>query len=112
MSTVVVADQTLFYGEWGTRAQCSRSLITPKGTKHHAPFEISAGWLQHGDSWCRLNWLNSVTNENGAFAVAHAICGEDDSRDYRINFNLDTDELTLVWNNEFGNNGLRRCLIN
>ena len=32
-------------GEWGTDTQCARDLLTPKGTKYAAPFELHrTGW--------------------------------------------------------------------
>ena len=109
VSTTAIANSALFYGIWGSEAQCARTLIIPQGTKHWSPFEISADWLKHGEVWCRIDWVNVVPREEGAYAVAQALCGEDDNRNYRINFNLVGDELTLIWNNEFANSALRRC---
>ncbi len=119
VSTMAVADRSRFYGDvsygavfygaWGTQAQCARSLIVPFGTKHYAPFKISADWLQHGDVWCRLSWANVFINDADAAGVANAICGEDDSRNYRINLNLNGDELALVWNGDIVNSRLLRC---
>ncbi len=108
-TSVTAAAGDLFHGSWGTSAQCARELIVANGSKHFAPFEISASWLQHGDAWCRLNWVNVVEQDDFSYAVTDAICGEDDNRDYRIRLVLQGEELKLIWNGEFENAGLRRC---
>jgi len=97
-------------GLWGSEAQCSRALITPKGTKHAAPFDIRPDWLGHGDVWCRLNWTTVQSTETGTTAFANAICGEDTERNYQIGFNLDGDELTIAWNWTFQNGPMNRCM--
>ena len=102
-------DRGDLYGEWGTKSQCARTLITPKGTKFAAPFDIKPDWLGHGEVWCRLIWSTEETTEDGLFAVARAICGEDAARDYTINFRLRGDKLTLKWSFQFTNGPLMRC---
>jgi len=97
-------------GVWGTEAQCSGSLITPKGTKRAEPFDLQSDWLGHGGVWCRLNWWSSSpTDADGRTAIAQAVCGEDGERDYQLRFNLDGDALTIIWNWQFKNGPLRRC---
>ncbi|MBX2868699.1 MAG: hypothetical protein KTR18_08490 [Acidiferrobacterales bacterium] len=103
------AETTPFHGVWGTEAQCSGSLIHPKGSKRAVPFDIRPDWISHGDIWCRLNWMSVRQNTAGAQADAHAICGEDDARDYRIRFHLEGDELTLTWNLWHVNGPLTIC---
>ena len=100
------ADLDSLFGQWGTEQQCLQALITPKGTKRAAPFNIQADWLGHGDVWCRLNWL---TTDPDQVAMAHALCGEDNVQGYRINFILKGSELTLVWNLQLRNGPLMRC---
>ena len=41
-------------GVWGTAKHCLRELLTETGTKRANPFQITDGWMQHGDVWCRL----------------------------------------------------------
>ncbi len=103
------ADRELLYGEWGTKDQCARELITPNGTKLAAPFEIKSDWLGHGDVWCRLNWSNATSESNGLFIAAHGQCGEDSVINYRINFRLRGDKLTLSWNQWHKVGPLMRC---
>jgi len=102
-------DREPIYGKWGTEAQCSGALIIEKGTKHANPFDIRADWLERGDVWCRLDWVFSDSTPGGIFAIAKALCGEDSAREYQINFNLNGDELILVWDEQFENGPLKRC---
>jgi len=104
------SDQESFYGKWGTEAQCSAELITENGTKRAAPFEVRPDWLGHGDVWCRLNWVYLGSTPGGIFALTKALCGEDSTRDYQIKFELNGDELTLVWDTLFKNGPLMRCM--
>lgn len=104
------ADLPLIFGEWGTKAQCARKLIIPEGTKRAAPFVIQSDWLGHGDVWCRLKWSGDGSGPDKNFALALAICGEDDARDYQIRFNLSGDELTITWNLWHVNGPLMRCV--
>jgi len=102
----IAEDLQSLYGQWGTEKQCARALITPKGTKKAAPFDIQSDWLGHGDVWCRINWLSTDPTR---VVMAHALCGEDNVQGYRINFILDGSELTLVWNLQLRNGPLMRC---
>ena len=108
-SSVSAADPDLFYDVWGTEQQCSRQLLTPKGTKRAAPFDIRSEWLGHGDVWCHLSWGTVAPADDGLFAIAHALCGEDTARSYDIKFRLRDDQLTLVWNLWLRNGPLMRC---
>jgi len=108
-SSAFSSDVEPLFGQWGNEAQCSRALITLKGTKHFAPFDIRPDWLGHGDVWCRLTWSASGSSPAGVYARAFALCGEDSIRDYQINFELSEGELTLRWNQDFKNGPLRRC---
>lgn len=103
------ADTTPFHGIWGTKAQCSGSLIHPNGTKRAAPFDIRPDWISHGDIWCRLKWMSVGSTTEGVRAQTLAICGEDDARDYQLRFNLQGDELTLTWNLWHVNGPLTMC---
>ena len=102
-------DITPFLGTWGTETQCSKSLISPSGTKRAAPFEIKSDWLNHDGIWCRLNWSSVGSNQNGMYAINHSICGEDDARNYHIKFDLTDDQLTIVWDHWHANGPLMRC---
>ena len=108
-ASAIAADPGPFLGKWGTEAQCSGELITTKGTKRAEPFDIRPDWLGHGDVWCRLSWGAAAPAENGHFAVARALCGEDAVRDYELRFRLNGDQLTLSWNLLFNNGPLMRC---
>ena len=103
------SDREALFGDWGTSAQCARELITPKGTKHAAPFVINSEWLRHGDSWCYLNWGTVAPSSDGLFAVAQAQCGEDAVRGYTINFRLNGEELNLSWDLWHKVGPLMRC---
>jgi len=99
-----------FYGKWGTENQCARAPIKPGGTFLAEPFEISHGWLKHGQLWCRLTWLPIGTRENGIFTNARAQCGEDAVRDYLMRFTLSNDkELTLSWDLTTSKGPLKQC---
>ena len=52
---------------------------------------------------------SSRHSDGSVFAMAHAICGEDDARDYRIIFELIDGRLTLKWGEAIENTSLRRC---
>jgi len=67
-------------------------------------------WLGHGDVWCRLIWTSVQSAENGVMAFANAVCSEDTERDYQIRFEVSGDALTIVWNFEFQNGPLKRCV--
>jgi len=107
---VFSAEVQPLFGQWGTEAQCARTLISPKGTKKFAPFDIRQDWLGHGDIWCRLDWSTTRSSSAGLYAVAHGRCGEDTVREYQISFELSESELTLRWNQDFENGPLRRCV--
>ncbi len=98
-------------GEWGTDTQCARDLLTPKGTKYAAPFELKPGWLGHDDLWCRMNWSYVRETADGVDALAYALCGEDTVRDYQIRVVLTGDQLNLTWNFFHSNGPLTRCAI-
>lgn len=106
---VFAVDRSILYGEWGTEQQCLRTLITPQGTKHAAPFDIGPDWLSHGDVWCRLIWSTVNETPHGAVAWAKTLCGEDSVRDYQIKLQLTDDALTVIWNLQFKNGPLSRC---
>ena len=108
-STSPASELNPLFGVWGSETQCSRALITPKGTKFASPFEISTDWLGHGDVWCRLTWRSTDSTPNGVTAFAHALCGEDTVRDFQIKFNLEGEQLSLVWNIFHKNGPLQRC---
>ena len=108
-ASFVASAQDVLYGLWGTDAQCARELITPKGTKHASPFDIRPDWLGHGDVWCRLIWGSKEPTEDGYVATATGLCGEDAVRDYQIRFNLNGENLTVIWNMQHTNGPLQRC---
>ena len=96
-------------GLWGTEAQCTGALITPKGTKRATPFDVRPDWLGKGDVWCRLNWTTVQTTATDTVAIAQAVCGEDAVRDYRLTFRLVDDALTINWDLFFQNGPIKRC---
>lgn len=111
LTSAVSADPEVFFGKWGTDKQCAGDLIIPGGTRHAAPFEIGKEWLGHGDVWCRLFWINTGSSQQGTMPlpVRCALCGEDDVRDYRINFQLQDNLLSLIWNQHITNDRLKHC---
>ena len=104
-------DRNKLYGEWGTEQQCQRALITPKGTKRAAPFDIGSDWFGHDDVWCRLIWSTVLQTPDGLVAMAKALCGEDSVRDYQAKFELTNDALSVTWNLLYKNGPLMRCTI-
>jgi len=108
-ASAFASDLAPLYGVWGNEAQCTRALITPKGTKRFAPFDIRPDWLGHGDIWCRLGWSGASAGPERLSAVASALCGEDTILNYRIKFNLTGEDLTLVWSTGLENGPLQRC---
>lgn len=109
--TASIDYQDALYGEWGTETQCARGLITPRGTRRAAPFDIQSEWLQQGDVWCQLIWRKVAPTDGGLFGLAGAVCGEDTARNYDLKFRLNGDELTLVWGLWHKNGPLKRCGI-
>lgn len=107
--SITNADKPILFGEWGTDSQCRGELLTTQGTVHAAPFRIQEQWLGHRDVWCRLSWVRSGSTADGFVAEAHGLCGEDDLRQYRIDFTLRHDELWLSWNQQVVNGPLARC---
>ena len=97
------------HGSWGNEQQCAGALVTPKGTKHAAPFIISTDWLKHDEVWCRLTWLSNNASEDNVSASAFALCGEDTDREYQLKFELNFGELSIFWNLFHKNGPLRRC---
>lgn len=97
------------FGVWGTPGQCRGALIQPGGSVRASPFELSAGWLQHGGLWCRLTWFDPQVRADGLFAGAMANCGEDAARGYRLGVLLDRGRLTLIWDEALVNGPLDRC---
>lgn len=109
IGSALASDQSMLFGSWGSEAQCARSLITPTGTKRAAPFEIKQDWLLQGDIWCRLSWVTTVLEDDGGYAIASALCGEDAVRDYRIDFTLADNQLIVLWDQQIANGPLQRC---
>jgi len=110
IATPALADDTeAFIGVWGTEKQCTKSLISPSGTKRAAPFEITSDWLNHDGIWCRLNWSSVGSGQDSLYAINRSICGEDDARNYHIKFDLNGDQLTIVWDFWHVNGPLMRC---
>jgi len=97
------------FGVWGTEAQCAGALLIPGGTVHAAPVEITEGWLIHGDIWCALTWFPAQTRANGAFVSTQAVCGEDSQRSYRLDMDLDGNDLTLIWDEALVNGPMGTC---
>ena len=102
-------ERAVFYGAWGTAAQCARAPIKPGGTVLAEPFEIGSGWLRQGRIWCRLAWFPVQAREDGAFTGANAQCGEDAVRDYLLRLELSGNDLTLRWGLHRSNGPLARC---
>jgi len=98
------------YGRWGDARQCAGDFLTAEGTVRAEPFVIADGWLRHGQTWCRLRWFDVQIRPGGLFTAAPALCGEDSTRSYRLDFALSHGMLTLVWDEALVNGGLGRCL--
>ncbi|MEM1420138.1 MAG: hypothetical protein AAF661_03225 [Pseudomonadota bacterium] len=102
-------ERELFYGTWGTPAQCARAPIKPGGTVLAEPFEIGEEWLRHGQIWCRLRWFPVEPRASGFFTGANAQCGEDAVRGYFLGMVLEDGDLTLRWDFPLSNGPLSRC---
>lgn len=98
-----------FYGTWGTEKQCARAPFQPGVDVFAQPFEISDGWLRHGNSWCKLDWGPIEARENGLFTAAFASCSEDAVRHYLLGMELSEGALTLRWDFPHSNGPLARC---
>jgi hypothetical protein len=106
-----VSDDAL-HGRWGTAAQCARALIHPTGTVRAVPFEISKGWIRHGDTWCALSSFPPQAQDGGSYTAARALCGEDSALRHALSIVYRTgppEALTLIWNESLVNGPLARC---
>ena len=106
------AEQTVFYGIWGTKNQCAGNPIKPGGTVLDTPFEISKDWLRQGGQWCRLNWGPVEKRKQGYFSVANALCGEDNAQSYFLGFVLAKNDLTIRWAFPHKSGPLNKCMPN
>ena len=104
------ATHEMFYGVWGTQAQCAREPIKPGGTVLSSPFEIDKQWLKQGQQWCILNWGVVEKRENGYFTAANALCGEDAPQSYFLGLILEGEDLTLRWDFPRSNGPLQCCI--
>lgn len=103
------AEPSVFFGRWGSVAQCAQVPVLPGGSKLAGAFEVSPGWLRHGETWCKLDWIVVSERDNGVFASARALCGEDAARGYALGVFLSGDDLTLIWDDALINGPMRRC---
>lgn len=108
-SPALSATHEMFFGSWGTKAQCERTPIKAGGTVLSSPFEIDGQWLKQGQQWCTLNWGVIEKRDNGYFTAANALCGEDAPQSYFLGFILDDENLTIKWDFPRSNGPLRRC---
>ena len=99
----------MFFGSWGTKAQCEGEPIKPGGTVLSAPFEIDKLWLKQGQQWCALNWGVIEKRKDGFFTAANALCGEDSPQSYFLGLELKEQNLTLKWDFPRSNGPLMRC---
>ena len=99
----------MLQGTWGTASQCQEAVLVEGGTFRAKPFIIDEEWLQHGEIWCRLDWIASEARPDGAYASARARCGEDAVRTYVLRLLKKGDDLTLMWDENVVNEGLRSC---
>ena len=112
LAGVSAADErrSALYGSWGDARQCARDLIIPGGTVRAEPFEIAEGWLRHRQIWCQLSWFDVTFRPGGLFTTAVALCGDDSTRSYRLDFALSHGFLTLIWDETLVNGPLGRCV--
>jgi len=108
-SLAAADERTLLYGTWGDTRQCTGAMLQPGGTLRAAPFVIDAGWLRHGQTWCRLTWFPVQPHPGGLFVSTRALCGEDSARGFRLDFTLQDDALRLIWDEALVNGPLHRC---
>jgi len=94
---------------WGTPAQCRAHKAGIKDDMSLLPYVISAQWMQRGILYCNLTWLATHGNQQTVHTSAHALCGEDTVRDYRIFFNLENGILRMRWSRDFLTKKLHRC---
>ena len=107
---LIAAEQReVFYGTWGSQAQCAQAPIKRGGTVLAQPFEIRANWMRQGQLWCSLKWGPLEVREKGYFTAANAQCGEDSVLAYFLGMELSDNELTLRWDLGRSNGPLRRC---
>lgn len=109
VSSASSATHEMFFGAWGTKAQCAREPIKPGGTVLSSPFELDKQWLKQGQQWCILNWGVVEKRANGFFTAANALCGEDAPQSYFLGLILEGEDLTLRWDFPRSNGPLQRC---
>ncbi len=109
LSPAMADERTALYGLWGDERQCAAQPIVPGASLLAQPFEIRPGWMRHGIIWCRLDWLLVEPRGDGLFASTRAQCGEDAVRDYRLDFALSEETLTMIWDERVVTGPLPRC---
>ncbi len=103
-------DSSVFFGTWGTEAQCAGAPIQPGGSVMASPFVINDSFLQQSGIWCRLSWGPVEDQGDALVSGALALCGEDSVQGYQLGLRLTDDVLTLRWGILRQNTGLRRCI--
>lgn len=96
-------------GSWGDDAQCSGKLIKQTGTVRAEKIEITEAWLVQGGISCKLTWISTSAASGATRATANALCGEDMTRAYRLDFALHDGALDLYWDETLKNGPMHKC---
>ncbi len=89
-------------GTWGTAAQCAAE-------ESPSPTRIGREWIEQGGIYCLVSWQASYRRGDGLETLAHAQCGEDTLREYRIFLLLDGERLRIRWSDTYTTPALSRC---
>ncbi len=103
-----VAAPDALLATWGTPDQC-RARGDAAAGPHRQAVEIGPQWLRQGLMYCLLTWHSHRADARGSLSRAHARCGEDLPRDYRVVFLLRDGELRIRWSQDFTTPALDRC---
>lgn len=96
-------------GSWGTAAQCARQTAGKTDNPGRLPYQISHDWIRQGFLYCQMTWRGQQPSGDATRYYAHAQCGEDDLRDYRITLLLRQRRLEIRWSPDFSTAALEPC---
>lgn len=97
------------FGVWGDEKQCRAYRAGNESNPARLPYVIDNEWLRQGFIYCYLFWQGHEVADGVTLARAVARCGEDDMRDYRLQFRLQDRRLSIGWSPDFATFGLQAC---
>jgi len=97
------------FGVWGSPAQCQAHRGGDETNPARLPYVIDNEWIRQGFIYCHISWRGQRRDGDETRAWADARCGEDDLRDYRLQFSLQARRLQIRWSPDFVARGLEFC---